>query len=179
LVFGLRFRVSNDFSNTVLILNSVAGFVICLTILVFVILMCVCMSSCDFCDFVVLILCWFYSWPLRCENTTLINENGTEFHYYYLELALSTSYFLQKQTNWNCDTFSTYCFIKHVVEEKKEGRTEVTWRWGRRRKRLLDDLKEKKGYLILKKKGLDFFLWRTRFGRGCGPVVRQTTLKNT
>jgi hypothetical protein len=48
-------------------------------------------------------------------------------------------------------------------------------RRGRRRKQLLDDLKEKKRYCKLKEEALDRNLWRTRFGRGYGPVVRQTT----
>jgi hypothetical protein len=48
-------------------------------------------------------------------------------------------------------------------------------RRGRRRKLLLDDLKEKKGYWKLKVEALDCTLWRTRFVRGYGPVVRQTT----
>jgi hypothetical protein len=34
-------------------------------------------------------------------------------------------------------------------------------------------LKEKKGYWKLKEEALDRNLWRTRFGRGYGPVVRQ------
>jgi hypothetical protein len=34
------------------------------------------------------------------------------------------------------------CLLKHVVEGKVERRTEVTGRAGRRRKYLLDDLKE-------------------------------------
>jgi hypothetical protein len=37
------------------------------------------------------------------------------------------------------------------------------------------DLKEKKRYWKLKEEALDRTLWRTRFGRGYGPVVRQTT----
>jgi hypothetical protein len=45
---------------------------------------------------------------------------------------------------------------------------------GRRRKQLLDDLKEKRRYGELKEEALDRTLWRTRFGRGYGPVVRQT-----
>jgi hypothetical protein len=45
---------------------------------------------------------------------------------------------------------------------------------GRRRKLLLDDLKEKSGYWKLEEGALDRALWRTRFGRGYGPVVRQT-----
>jgi hypothetical protein len=48
-------------------------------------------------------------------------------------------------------------------------------RRGRRRKQLLDDLKKKRGYWKLKEEALDRSQWRSRFGRGCGPVVRQTT----
>jgi hypothetical protein len=51
----------------------------------------------------------------------------------------------------------------------------MTGRRGRRRKQLLDDLKEKRRYWKLKEEALDRTLWRTRFGRGYGPVVRQTT----
>jgi hypothetical protein len=49
-------------------------------------------------------------------------------------------------------------------------------RRGRRRKQLLDDLKENilVRYWKLKEESLDRTLWRTRFGRGYGPVVRQT-----
>jgi hypothetical protein len=45
----------------------------------------------------------------------------------------------------------------------------------RERKQLLEDLKEKRRYGSLKEEALDRTLWGTRFGRGCGPVVRQTT----
>ena len=51
-----------------------------------------------------------------------------------------------------------------------KGSIEVTGRRGRRRKQLLDDLKETIGYWKLKKKALDRSVWRTRFGRGCGSV---------
>jgi hypothetical protein len=44
-------------------------------------------------------------------------------------------------------------------------------RRGRRRKQLLDDVKEKRGYWKLEEKALGRTLWRTRFGRG----YRQTT----
>ena len=42
------------------------------------------------------------------------------------------------------------CILKHVIEGKVEGRGEVTGRRGRRRKQLLDDLKEMRGYWKLK-----------------------------
>jgi hypothetical protein len=61
-----------------------------------------------------------------------------------------------------------------VIEGKLEGRIEVRGRRGKRRKQLLDDLKEKRRYWKLKEEALDRTLWRTRFGRGYGPVVRQT-----
>jgi hypothetical protein len=51
----------------------------------------------------------------------------------------------------------------------------VTGRQGRRRRKLLDYLKERKEYSHLKEEALDRTMWRTRFGRGFGPVVRQTT----
>jgi hypothetical protein len=43
---------------------------------------------------------------------------------------------------------------------------------GRRRKQLLDELKEKGGYFKLRQEALDRTLLRTDFGRGCGHVVR-------
>jgi hypothetical protein len=51
----------------------------------------------------------------------------------------------------------------------------VTGRRGRRRRKLLDDLKEKKEYSHLKEEALDRTMLRARCGRGCGPVVRQTS----
>jgi hypothetical protein len=62
-----------------------------------------------------------------------------------------------------------------VTEGKIEGRIEKTETRGRRRKKLLDDLKEKSGYWKLTEEALDLTLWRTRFGRVYGLVVKQPT----
>jgi hypothetical protein len=51
----------------------------------------------------------------------------------------------------------------------------VTGRRLRRRRKLLDDLKKRRGYSHLKEEVLDRTMWGARFGRGFGPVVRQTT----
>jgi hypothetical protein len=67
------------------------------------------------------------------------------------------------------------CLLKHVIEGKIVGRIEMTGRRVRRRKQLLDYLKEKRRYWKLKKEALDRTLWRTRFVRGYGHVARQTT----
>ena len=64
--------------------------------------------------------------------------------------------------------------LKHVIEGKIDGRIEVTGIRGRRGWQLPNDLKIKKGYCKLKEEALDRTLWRTRFGRGCGAVIRQT-----
>jgi hypothetical protein len=50
---------------------------------------------------------------------------------------------------------------------------EVTRRRGRRRRKLLDDLKDRRGYSHLKEEALDRAMWRNRFGRIFEPVVRQ------
>ena len=51
----------------------------------------------------------------------------------------------------------------------------MTGRRGRRRRKLLDDLKERRGYCHLKEEALDHTMLRAHFGRGFGPVVRQNT----
>ena len=68
----------------------------------------------------------------------------------------------------------TNCLLQRVTEGKIKGGIEVTGRQGRRRRNLLHDLKERRGYSHLKEEALDRTMWRARFGRGFGPVVRQT-----
>jgi hypothetical protein len=82
--------------------------------------------------------------------------------------------FFTPLSDWIGHILRRNCLLKHVIEGKLEGRIEMTGRRGRRRKQLLDDLKEKKRYCKLKEEALDRTLWRTRCGRGYGPVVRQT-----
>jgi hypothetical protein len=48
----------------------------------------------------------------------------------------------------------------------------VTRRRGRRSKKLLDDLKDRRGYSHLKEEALDRTVRRNRCVRGVGPVVR-------
>jgi hypothetical protein len=67
------------------------------------------------------------------------------------------------------------CLLKEVIEGKIQGQKEVTRRRGRRRKKLLDDLGNRRGYSDLEEEALDRIKWRNRFGRGCGPVVCHIT----
>jgi hypothetical protein len=80
----------------------------------------------------------------------------------------------RRKANWIGHIISTNCLLKRITEGKTEGGREVTGRRGRRCKQLLNDLKETSGYLKVKVEALDRNVWRTRFGRGCGPVVRWT-----
>jgi hypothetical protein len=53
----------------------------------------------------------------------------------------------RRKCNWIGHILCRNCLLKHVIEGKLEGRIEMTGRRGRRRKQLLDDLKEKRKIL--------------------------------
>ena len=91
--------------------------------------------------------------------------------YIYINIYI---YIHTRQANWIGHILGRNCLPQQVIEEKIEGGIEVTGRRGRRRRKLLDDLKERRGFSHLKGKALDRTMWRARFGRGFGPVVRQT-----
>ena len=63
------------------------------------------------------------------------------------------------------------CLLQQVIEGKIKGQIEVTRRRRRRSKRLLNDLKDRRGYCQLKKEALDRTMRRNRFGRIFGHVV--------
>jgi hypothetical protein len=82
----------------------------------------------------------------------------------------------RRKANWIGHILGRNCLLKHVIEGKIEGKTEVTGKRGRRREQLLDELQEKRGYCELKEEAPDRTLRRPRFGKCCAPVLRQTTL---
>ena len=75
------------------------------------------------------------------------------------------------KANWIGHILRRNCLLKQVIEGKIKGQIEVTRRQGRRRKTLLDDLKDRRGYCELKEEALDRTVWRNRFARDFGPVV--------
>ena len=81
----------------------------------------------------------------------------------------------KRKANWIGHILRRNCLLQRVIEGKIKGVIEVTGRRGRRRRKLLDELKERRGYSHLKEETRDRTLWRVRFGRCFGPVVRQTT----
>jgi len=81
----------------------------------------------------------------------------------------------KRKANWIGYILRRNCLLKQVIEGKIKGEMEVARRGGRRRKKLLDDLKDRRGYSHLKEEALGRTIWRRRFGEGFGPVVRQNT----
>ena len=79
-----------------------------------------------------------------------------------------------RKANWIGHILHRNCLLQRVIEVKIKVGIEVTGRQGRRRRKLLDDLKERRGYSHLKEEALDRTMWRARFGRGFGSLVRQT-----
>ena len=81
----------------------------------------------------------------------------------------------KRKANWIGHILRRNCLLKQVIEGKIKGEMEVTRRQGRRRNKLLDDLKDRRGYSHLKEEALDRTMWRNCFRGGFGPVVRQNT----
>ena len=81
----------------------------------------------------------------------------------------------KRKANWIGHILRRNSLLKQVIEGKIKGEMEVARRRGRRRKKLLDDLKDRREYSDLKKEALHRTIWRHRFGGGFGPVVRQNT----
>jgi hypothetical protein len=81
----------------------------------------------------------------------------------------------KRKANWIGNILRRNCLLRQVIEGKIKGGREVTGRRGRKRWKLLDDLKKRRGYSHLKQEALDRTMWMARFGRGFEPVVEKTT----
>jgi hypothetical protein len=78
------------------------------------------------------------------------------------------------KANWIGHILRRNCLLHRVIEGKIKGGIDVTGRQGRGCRKLLDDLKERRGYFHLKEVALYHNMWRACFGRGFGPIVRRT-----
>ena len=81
----------------------------------------------------------------------------------------------KRKANWIGHILRSNCLLTQVIEGKIKGEMEVTRRRGRRRKKLLDDIKDRRGYSHLKEETLHRTMWRNHFRGSFGPVVRQNT----
>jgi hypothetical protein len=78
---------------------------------------------------------------------------------------------LDQSCNWIGHILQRNCLLQQVTEGKIKGVIEVTGRQGRRCRKLLDDLKERRGYSPLKEEALDHTMQKACFARGFGPLV--------
>ena len=70
-----------------------------------------------------------------------------------------------RKANWIGHILRRNCLLKQVIEGKIKGEMEVIRRRGRRRRKLLDDLTDRRGYCHLKEEALEG--WR----RSVGPIM--------
>jgi hypothetical protein len=126
-----------------------------------------------------------YSWLLLLEDwadcrgrsiASVWYTKGFCFQFTCPVVAVLYIYYLiheirKRKANWIGHILRRNCLLKEVIGGKIKGQIEVTRRRGRRRKKLLDDLGDRRGYYHLKEEALDRIKWRNRFGRGCGPVI--------
>jgi len=103
------------------------------------------------------------NWTVRVRNEEVLHRVNAERN------TLHTRN--RRKTNLIGHIWRMNCLLKHVVG----GKIGVRGTRGRRCTQLLNDLKEKRGYWKLKEGARDRTFWRTRFGKGYGPVIRQTT----
>ena len=81
---------------------------------------------------------------LQCTVLLRVNEQRNILH----EIR-------KRKANWIGHVLRRNCLLQRVIEGKIKGGIEVTERRGIRRRKLLDDLKERRGYSHLKEKALD------------------------
>ena len=62
---------------------------------------------------------------------------------------------ITRKANWIGHILRRKCLLKQVIEGKVKGQIKVTRRQGGRRKNLLDDPKDRRGYCELKEEALD------------------------
>jgi hypothetical protein len=98
--------------------------------------------------------------PQTCALNGRANGIGHKHLALYYSIILHT--ITRRKANWIGHILCSNWLIKHVIEGKRKGKLEMGKR-GRRRKQLLDDLKESRGYWKLKDETLDRTVWRTRF----------------
>ena len=81
----------------------------------------------------------------------------------------------KRKANWIGYILRRNCILQQVIEGKIKEQLEVTRRRGRRHKKLLDDLKDRRGYCKLEEEALDCTMWRAGFGDKSDRKTRKKT----
>jgi len=100
--------------------------------------------------------CW-----RRIEKISLTDHVRTEEVLLRVEKQRNILHEIRKRkANWIGHILRRNCLLKRVIEGKIKGGIDVTGRRVRRSRKLLDDLKERRGYSHLKEEALDRTMWR-------------------
>jgi hypothetical protein len=86
-------------------------------------------------------------WTDRVRNEVVLRRDKEERNILHI--------IKRRNANWIGHILRRNCLLKHIIEGKIEGRTEVTGIRERRREQVLDDRKEKRGCWKLKEEALD------------------------
>jgi len=81
----------------------------------------------------------------------------------------------KRKANWIGHILRRNCLLQRVIGGEIKGGIEVTGRRGRKRRKLLDDLKERRGYSHLNEEALDRTMWRAGFGDRSDRKTRKKT----
>jgi hypothetical protein len=111
----------------------------------------------------------------RTEKISCTDHVRNEVLFRVMEQKTILHEISKRKANWIGRILRRNYLLQRVIKGEIKGGIEVTGRRGRKRRKLLDELKERRGYSHLKEEALDRTTWRAGFGRGFGPVVRQTT----
>jgi hypothetical protein len=100
------------------------------------------------------------SWTDSVKNEVLQRAEG--------ERNVPQKKIKRRKANWIGHILRRNGLLKCIIEEKIEGRVEVAGRRGRKRKQLLDDLKETRGYWKWKKRStrsqfVENLLWKRQW----------------
>jgi len=108
-----------------------------------------------------------YNKECICSVRTVIlhSEYGLVFWYHLwsviqdFTLSNARHEIRKRKAKWTGHISRRNCLLKQVIKGKIKGEMEVTRRWERRCRKLLDDLKDRRGYSHLEE-ALDHIMWR-------------------
>ena len=92
---------------------------------------------------------------MRTFSEKKLHRRSKDIFMFYNEQRNILHEIRKRKDNWIGHILRRNCLLKDVIEGKIKGEMEVTRKRGRKRRKLLDDLKDKRRYSNLKEEALD------------------------
>ena len=125
------------------------------------------------CEFVLEIynyMCFVMSCRRKWEKISL-TDRVKELHRFKVDMNILEK-IKRREANWIGHILLSKCLLNTLLKERRRKLSEGKTR--KKSQQLMEDDEEWREYYKLKDEALDRSLWRNGFGRGYGPVVRQT-----